>query len=438
MIHMEPNVVMRFCTFIDEFVKVRRFTPGEVECLLSRSRIGSKRAYQQLVVNACIVHYSEVVRGHFEAHGGTEAHAEAEAAFYRVAVEVNPALEIGRVELPVADDARTSGLHLLEPAALPVAAVSKAAEAEQIERQLRRRVIGQEEAIATVARAIRRAMVGLRSLERPIGTFFFVGRTGVGKTEMAKAINEAMFRDLSSLIRVDCSEFSQPHEYAKLIGAPPGYVGHSEGGFLTDAMRKRGQGVVLFDEIEKADPRIHDLLLQILDEGFVTDNQGNRVSFREAIVILTSNVGVEAIEESMRERMGFRGHAPSTDRPRLLAETLLTLRKTFRPEFVNRIDQVVMFRSLSIQDCETIVELLLEEVREHARRARLEVEFTRPVARLLARCGFSAEFGARELRRTVEEKVEAPLSDLVLSGKAGAGSHIFVTVRKDQLRFQRN
>ncbi len=437
MIHMEPNVVLRFCPVLDEFVKIRRFTKEEADSLLGSGTITSKRAYQQLVVNACIVHCNDVVRDYLRSHSAADAARALEDAFFKLSVDVNPMLDVSQVELPVKED-KPSGLHLLE-SGRPAPARPTAPSVDSIENTLRRRVIGQQEAIQAVVRAIRRAMVGLRSLERPVGTFFFVGRTGVGKTEMAKALNEALYRDLTHLIRVDCSEFAQPHEYAKLIGAPPGYVGHDQGGFLTEAMRRRGTGVVLFDEIEKADPRIHDVLLQILDEGFVTDSRGNGVSFREAVVILTSNLGVEEVEARMRDRVGFKARVPGkVDRDQIHAETLSALRKAFRPEFINRIDQVVLFRSLTLADCEEIVRLLLEEVREHARRAQLDLAFARSVPRHLAEQGYSEEFGARELRRTVEEKVETPLSDLVLSGKAKAGSHITVSVRKDRLHFQRN
>jgi ATP-dependent Clp protease ATP-binding subunit ClpC len=305
-----------------------------------------------------------------------------------------------------------------------------------METQLRRHVVGQETAITSVSRAVKKAMTGLRDPARPIATFFFVGQTGVGKTELAKAITQYLFQDPARMLRVDGSEYALPHEYAKLIGAPPGYIGHSEGGYLTEEMKKKGRAVVLFDEIEKADPKVHNLLLQVLDEGMITDSHGAKISFADAIVILTSNVGVEEVREA-RDRIGFdRAKRAALDREALYGCTVDALKREFRPEFLNRIDEVVLFNALKLEDCVRIVERFLGDVVHHATQAALRLTWTANVPKFLAEAGFSPEYGARELRRTVQDLVENPLADRILDGEFKRGDEVQVVVKRGAIAFR--
>ncbi|MBI3097198.1 MAG: ATP-dependent Clp protease ATP-binding subunit [Planctomycetes bacterium] len=436
MIRMETNVVLKYCALIDEFIKIRVFTNEEIAELLKLPKVPNKSAYQQLIVNACIVNYNDVILPHLRRTEDTQVYVDFEDELYRLCVEVNPNLDISRVTIPVGQSESTE-LHLFQQTS-PKKSGEYASALKNIETEIGDRVVGQPEAVHTVARAIRKAAAGLRDRNRPIGTFFFVGQTGVGKTELAKALTEILYKDPSRLIRIDCSEYSMPHEYAKLIGAPPGYIGHNEGGVLTETMKKKGSGVVLFDEVEKADAHVHDVLLQLLDEGFVTDSKGVRVGFNDAVVIMTSNVGVEELE-AFRSHAGFdfgKRQVPSRDE--LLRETLGALKKQFRPEFINRVDEVVLFNPLSMDVCTRIVDLLLKQVQAHAQNARLTINVSPKARRYLAEKGYRPEFGARELKRTIEEMVEAPISEFLIDGKLREGRTVRVTLKAEKLAFAWN
>jgi ATP-dependent Clp protease ATP-binding subunit ClpC len=306
-----------------------------------------------------------------------------------------------------------------------------------MESELARRIVGQERAIASVSRAVKKALTGLRDPERPIATFFFVGQTGVGKTELAKALTLYLYRDLAKMVRVDCSEYALPHEVSKLIGSPPGYVGHEQAGLLSQAMAAHGEAVVLFDEIEKSDPKVHDLLLQMMDEGFITDNKARRVPFGRTVIILTSNVGAQEIAQ-LRNRIGFDAGRHDVPRDQVLEETLASLNARFRPEFVNRISEIVLFNSIGLSECVRIVSLLLEDVKRHAAHVPLALNIAGSVPHFLAEKGYKPERGARELRRTVETEVEGRLSDLLIEGRVRQGDSVTVRVSHDHLVFHRN
>jgi ATP-dependent Clp protease ATP-binding subunit ClpC len=417
MIRMEPNVVLKYFDPVDAFVKIRHFTADETTQLLRTARITDRRSYVGLVVNACVL-------------GLTERHLEHIEDLYQLCVEVNPPLEIHRVTIEATEPA--SEIHLLDQAPAP----RDFQQLHDMESALRRLVVGQETAIASVSRAVKKAMTGLRDPARPIATFFFVGQTGVGKTELAKALTCYLFQDPARMLRVDGSEYALPHEYAKLIGAPPGYIGHDQRGVLSEAARTEGPITVLFDEIEKSDPKVHNLLLQVMDEGFVTDNKGARLSFGNAILIFTSNVGTEEAE-ALRHRIGFGDHT-SPDRKELIEEFSRALKANFRPEFVNRLTDVVFFNPIGLKECERIAELFLERVREHAAGVPLRLQIDRFVPRWLAEKSFRPEYGARELRRTVEREVEGALSDLLIEGRLSRGDTVTVKVSRDRLHFQRN
>ena len=428
---MEPNAVLKYFEPIDAFVKIRLFTGDEAAALFRNTRIANRRAFVDLVVNACVVNYTETVLSKIGA--SLPDRFAMEDRLYALCVEASPSLDLNKIAIPVSDQPQAE-IHLLEHAS--PARKRNLESLRTLEDELANRVIGQPQAVSAVARALKKSLTGLRDPERPIATFFFVGQTGVGKTELAKAITLSMTGDRSRMFRIDCSEYALPHEYAKLIGAPPGYIGHDQGG-LFDGILSRGQTVVLFDEVEKSDAKVHDLLLQAMDEGFVTDGKGRRIPFGETVMVLTSNVGADEVE-ALRNRMGFAAGKRELSREELFDETLSSLKTRFRPEFLNRLSEVVLFNAIGLVECVKIVQRLLEEVKRHAAGVPIRLEFSDSVPPLLAEKGFRPEFGARELRRTVEREVEGPLADLLVEGLVREGDRVRVRVSHDQLQFHRN
>jgi ATP-dependent Clp protease ATP-binding subunit ClpC len=304
-----------------------------------------------------------------------------------------------------------------------------------MEERLHERIIGQEEAIHAISDAIRRARSGLKDPSRPIGSFIFIGPSGVGKTELAKALAWFMFDDEDALVRVDMSEYREQHTVSRLFGAPPGYVGYEEGGQLTEAVRRRPYRVVLFDEIEKAHPEVWNALLQILDDGRMTDGQGNVVDFRNTILIMTSNLGTEYVKRG--GTLGFLQQKTDDEDREAHDKIEKALKGTFRPEFLNRVDEIIMFSPLSIEDMEWIVELQMKEVHDRLGEYNIQVELT-PAARIwLAREGYDSAFGARPLRRAIQKHVESPLSVDLLGGKYKNGATVLVDVdsEKNTLEF---
>jgi ATP-dependent Clp protease ATP-binding subunit ClpA len=287
-----------------------------------------------------------------------------------------------------------------------------------LEQRLGERVIGQSEAVAAVAAAIRRARAGMQAPTRPVGSFLFLGPTGVGKTELAKALAAALFDEDEALVRLDMSEFMERNAVARLVGAPPGYVGYEEGGQLTEAVRRRPYAVLLLDEVEKAHPEVFNLLLQVLDDGRLTDSQGRTVDFRHTVVIMTSNLASRAILESARRLAAEPG---STHGDGLQADTWLAeqvdqaLASQFRPEFLNRIDEVIRFRPLAQQDLQRIVRLQLAELAGLLAEQGLALEVEEPVVQALAQQGYEPEYGARPLRRVLRRRLENPLATALLA-----------------------
>ena len=296
----------------------------------------------------------------------------------------------------------------------------------QMEERLHERIKGQDEAIRAISDAIRRARSGLKDPRRPIGSFIFIGPSGVGKTELAKALAEFMFDDADALVRIDMSEYREQHTVSRLFGAPPGYIGYEEGGQLTEAVRRRPYRVILFDEIEKAHPEVWNALLQILDDGRLTDGQGRVVDFRNTVLIMTSNLGTEFVRRS--GSLGFYS-ALATTKSALEHEKIeKALKSTFRPEFLNRIDEIITFSALSRDQMLEIVDLQMKEVQERLGEHGLNVELTPAARSWLADIGYDPSFGARPLRRALQKYVESPLSVSLLSRQFVEGDTILVEV----------
>jgi ATP-dependent Clp protease ATP-binding subunit ClpB len=301
---------------------------------------------------------------------------------------------------------------------------SEAEKLLHMEERLKRRVVGQDHAIEIVANAVRRARAGLQDPNRPIASFIFVGPTGVGKTELAKALAEFLFDDERAMIRIDMSEYQERHSVARLIGAPPGYVGYEEGGQLTEAVRRRPYSVVLFDEIEKAHPEVFNVLLQVLDDGRLTDGKGRTVDFRNTLIIMTSNIGTEFITEY--------------DTPERIREKVWdALRRAFRPEFLNRIDEVIVFNRLTKEHIQQIVDLQFERLKQRLADKRITLELSETARAKLAELGYDPTFGARPLRRTMERHIANPLAKMVIAGQVKEGDHVRIDYdeRKGEFTF---
>jgi ATP-dependent Clp protease ATP-binding subunit ClpB len=294
----------------------------------------------------------------------------------------------------------------------------------RMEQRLSKRVVGQHDAITAVSDAVRRSRSGLQDPNRPIGSFIFMGPTGVGKTELAKALAEFIFDDEQALVRIDMSEYMEKHSVSRLIGAPPGYVGYEEGGQLTESVRRRPYSVVLFDEIEKAHPEVFNSLLQILDDGRMTDGHGRTVDFKNTIIIMTSNVGSHWIQE-----LG------ADDRDEMEKRVMDALRSSFNPEFLNRIDDIMIFHNLTAEHLKSIVDIQLQRVRERLRDRHITLELSEDAKTLLARDGFDPTYGARPLKRAIQKHVENPLAMEMLQGRYGDGAHIVASVRDGKIVF---
>jgi len=304
----------------------------------------------------------------------------------------------------------------------------------QMEVRLHERLIGQTEAVAAVADAIRRARSGLKDPRRPIGSFIFIGPSGVGKTELAKALAEFMFDDEEAMVRIDMSEYREQHSVSRLFGAPPGYVGYEEGGQLTEAVRRRPYRVVLFDEIEKAHPEVWNALLQILDDGRLTDGQGRVVDFRNTVLIMTSNLGTEYVNKS--GTLGFLGSQGSEDEANQEKITK-ALKGAFRPEFLNRIDEIILFSSLLKEDMLKIVALQIKDIQTRLSEHGLSVELTEQATEWLANVGYDPAFGARPLKRALQKHIESPLSISLLSGEFTRGDIVLVDIDGEEIVFKK-
>jgi len=296
-----------------------------------------------------------------------------------------------------------------------------------LEAQIHERVVGQDEAVEAVARAVRRARAGLGDPNRPVGSFLFLGPTGVGKTELARALAETLFGDEDAMVRFDMSEFQERHTVSRLVGAPPGYVGYEDAGQLTETVRRRPYSVLLLDEIEKAHADVFNILLQLLDDGRLTDGQGRTVDFRHTVVIMTSNLGADRIQAHARRNESFE---------ELKDELMDMLRQTFRPELLNRIDEIIVFRSLDRDQLTQITRLLLGRVARRMHAQRVELEVSDEAVQYLANAGFDPQYGARPLRRAIQRLLEDELSERLLAGELEPGQRVRVDLRDGRLNVE--
>ena len=303
-----------------------------------------------------------------------------------------------------------------------------------LEELLHQRVVGQEEAVSAVSRAIRRARAGLKDPKRPIGSFIFLGPTGVGKTELCRALGEAMFGDENALIRLDMSEYMEKHTVSRMVGSPPGYVGYEEGGQLTEAVRRKPYSVVLFDEIEKAHPDVFNMLLQILEDGRLTDNMGRVVSFKNCVIVMTSNAGAQSAQ---RSSMGFgAGVADAMDYERMRERVLTDIKNVFRPEFLNRVDEIIVFHKLEQKDIEQIASLMLSQVAKRLKERDISLTYDEAVVTHLAKAGFDPQFGARPLRRVIQRTIEDALSEKLIAGEIHLGGEVRMSMDGENIAFE--
>lgn len=317
--------------------------------------------------------------------------------------------------------------------------VQKLAESEserlrKLEKTLHKRVIGQDEAVTAVAKAVRRGRVGLKDPNRPIGSFLFLGPTGVGKTELSKALAEALFGDENAMIRVDMSEYMEKHSVSKMIGSPPGYVGHDDGGQLSEQVRRHPYSVVLFDEIEKAHPDVFNILLQVLDDGHITDSQGRKVDFRNTVIIMTSNAGAQAIIDP--KRLGFvTKEDKGADYKRMKSNVMNEIKLVFRPEFLNRIDEIIVFHSLGSDEMKKITGLMCKEITKRAKeQLNITLTIRDSVKKHIVETGTNQKYGARPLRRAIQNQLEDALADAILSGEIKSGDHVEAGLHKKEIK----
>lgn len=306
-----------------------------------------------------------------------------------------------------------------------------------LEEELHRRIVGQEEAVHAVSRAMRRSRVGLRDPERPLGSFLFLGPTGVGKTELSKALAQSMFSDENAMIRLDMSEYMEKHTVSRLVGSPPGYVGYDDGGQLTQKIRRKPYSVLLFDEVEKAHPDVFNMLLQILEDGHLTDAQGRKVSFKNCVIIMTSNIGATRIS-NQRSSLGFSGDSGAQGEEKHIKDAVMgELKRTFRPEFLNRVDDIIIFHQLTKPEIQEIARRMLAQVSRRMREKGITLTFSEEAVQKISDAGFDPIYGARPLRRAIQSQIEDLLSEELLSGKMKEGAQYHCSVQKNEFVFLR-
>ncbi|MFC1745422.1 AAA family ATPase [Candidatus Riflebacteria bacterium] len=444
------GIKMKFCESLDRFVAIRFFSPDQVQNLFRNTKITDKKSYKRLIINASVVNYLDEIAPLVFGNSEYPLLGEIiEQELYNLCIKVNPSLDIKEVTIQLDETSKSKKeIPLLDQGNEKDSPLSdEIRDFLQLEDILKKRIVGQDMAVKAVSEAIRKAKVGLKNPKKPVGCFVFVGQTGVGKTELAKAICEFYSGSENDMVRIDCSEFAMSHEYAKLIGAPPGYIGHSDGGFLTEAVKRKSKTVVIFDEVEKAHEKVHNLLLQLLDEGILTDSKGTIVSFRETIIILTTNIGVTEITQE-ETRPGFRpaplhevketGEADGEiSFEKKAAITRKAMAKKFPPEFLNRLDDIIVFRALTKNDNMKIISIMLEEVHSRVQNLNMAISFSNSVKSYLVDEGTNIKLGARPLKRTIHQKIENPLAEAILRGKFKKQDAIDVQLKNDKILFKK-
>lgn len=429
----ETPIVYKYFDLIDEFIKVRVVAEEGVSHFLRANPISNKREYRRKILEACVVDLQNSIISQIQ-QSMPEELSIAEDLLYQICIDVNPRLEIHQVSIPAEEQEFRELPSLPSPTVVEDKEEKFQRKAANLEKELARSIVGQDDAIHTIARSVKKSAAGIAEPNRPIGCFLLIGKTGTGKTAVAKAISKHLFEGSGGLIRIDCSEFAMAHEYAKLIGAPPGYIGHGDGGMLTESIRKRPDAVVLFDEIEKAHHKVYNLLLQVLDEGQLTDSKGRVARFDRALILMTSNIGVDELRQA-EGRMGFDVSSRSLSNVQTKQLTQDALKKHFSPEFLNRIDEIILFNNLNEQHCVRIAEMALAEIAGRTRNRGIVTAFSQELARRIAKEGFSEEYGAREIRRIVKREVEDQLAAMILDGELKRGQRLRVKVRNSKPNF---
>jgi ATP-dependent Clp protease ATP-binding subunit ClpC len=436
-IPVKSRSVYRYFEPADAFVQILVCDAGAIDLDVKPGL--NRAAYRRIVIETCMPELKRDFKAHVERLLPDDP-LLAEDLLYQLCIEVNPALDIHTVRLrgePHKDAKPEVHVDKKKPDAESPEDFHERLRrrAQGLERRLLRRIVGQDSAVAAIVRGVDKCAAGLAASGRPLGSFLLLGRTGTGKTELANSLAAEIFGAERSrgMVRIDCSEFALAHEYSKLIGAPPGYVGHEDGGQLTEAVLRNPETLVLFDEIEKAHPRMHNLLLAILEDGVLTDNKGRHVSFDRTFVLLTSNAGASEMVAA-RRTVGF-AREPQLGRDRLHEIAFDALERQFSPEFLGRLDETILFDELDLRAAQQIAQRQLTELAARARRRSLRIAFTPAMARWVAQRGFSPEYGARELRRVIQRDVETPLARLVIEGDLPRGALIRVRVDGDEPRF---
>lgn len=435
----QESSVHRYFPPADSFVEVRQLS-AESQVVDAPHGLDA-RGYRHFVIRTCMPQFAEELAQEL-ATLFPEDPGAAEELLYELCVEVNPALEIHSVNLRTPRpriQSRPTPQSQTPPSLDTLKSLSLAS--RHLERRLKSRVHGQDQAVERLAVAVERAAAGLSSEGRPLGSFLLVGRTGTGKTELVRQLAHCLAlgrpnasTERENLIRIDCSEYALAHEYSKLIGSPPGYIGHEEGGQLTRALAERPGAVVLFDEVEKAHPRLHNLLLQLLEEGCMTDGRGQRISLERNFVLMTSNAGAEEIQ-GRTGSVGFHRES-ELGRSTLLDITRRALENQFSPEFLGRIDEVLLFSELDTSSAQAIAQDQLTDLAIRARRRGARVAFTTAVARWVAERGFCPKSGARELRNVIRREIEPHLARLLLDAQLPEDGLLRVRVKAGELRYE--